>query len=124
VTARSPTVAPVPLTARTFDAALRSATMPVLVDFWAPWCHACRQLAPRIEELARVWRGRAHVATVNVDDAGRLAERLGVRALPTVLLFVDGEPAAGLSGPASQADLEALLTRYLPVMADTAPGEP
>lgn len=124
MTTRSSTVAPVALTTLTFDAALRAASLPVLVDFWAPWCHACRQLAPRIEALARTWRGRAHVATVNVDDAEGLAERLGVRALPTVLLFVDGRPAAGLSGPASNADLEALLTRYLPRTAVTASGEP
>jgi thioredoxin 1 len=64
---------------------------PVLVDFWAEWCAPCRMLAPTIDELAREYQGKVVVGKVNVDEQGELAQRYGIRGIPTLLVFKGGE---------------------------------
>jgi thioredoxin 1 len=81
------------LTDENFDREVLSAGMPVLVDFWAPWCGPCKRLGPIIEELARELAGKAKVGKINVDDSPGLAARYNVRAIPTIIIFRDGEVA-------------------------------
>ena len=73
-----------------------------LVDFWAPWCGPCRMISPIIEELANDYEGKAKICKVNTDEAQDLAVRFGVRSIPTMLLFKDGELKAQLIGAQSK----------------------
>lgn len=79
------------LTKETFDAEVLSSDVPVLVDFWAPWCGPCKMVGPLIESLADEFSGKAKVAKVNVDDEGELAIRYNVMSIPTILVFKGGE---------------------------------
>ena len=75
----------------TFSRDVLKSAQPVLVDFWAPWCGPCRILTPTIEELAVEFDGQATVGKVNVDDNPQLAAQYGIRSIPTVLLFKEGQ---------------------------------
>ena len=79
------------LSAAHFPRDVLNSSQPVLVDFWAPWCSPCRLLAPTIEELAIEFGGQATVGKVNVDDNPQLAAQYGIRSIPTVLLFKEGQ---------------------------------
>ncbi len=87
-----------------FDAALGASNGPVLVDFWAEWCGPCRMLGPVIESLASDYEGRATVAKVDIDANPELAQRFGVRSIPTVLIFDQGEIAETLVGVRPKGD--------------------
>jgi thioredoxin 1 len=81
-----------------FEAEVKNSDVPVLVDFWAPWCGPCRQLGPTIEQLAGEYAGKAKVGKVNVDDHGDLAAQFGIRGIPTVLLFKGGKQVGSFVG--------------------------
>ncbi len=106
------TTATLPLTERNFSEIV-AATPHLLVDFWAPWCGPCRAIGPVLEELARAETGRLVVAKVNVDEEPGLAQRYGIQAIPTLLLFKDGEVVDTLVGAPPKAEL----TRRLAALA-------
>lgn len=75
----------------TFDREVLQANVPVLVDFWAPWCAPCRAIAPTLEEIADAYAGRIKVAKMNVDEHTRVASQYQIHAIPTLLLFKNGQ---------------------------------
>ncbi|HEX3799446.1 MAG TPA: thioredoxin TrxA [Verrucomicrobiae bacterium] len=85
---------------------LKSAT-PVLVDFWAEWCGPCKMIAPILDELSDEYAGKITIGKVNIDDQQNLATEYGVRAIPTLLLFQNGEVAEQIVGLRSKRDLKA-----------------
>jgi thioredoxin 1 len=89
------------------------AALPVLVDFWAPWCTPCRMVAPVVEAVAEANADRVIVGKLNVDDAGRIAEICNVSGIPALVLFRDGKEAGRvIGGQNSKADLQALIDRH------------
>ena len=100
------------LTTDTFKGAI-AAPHPVLVDFWAPWCGPCKAIAPILDELATELDGKVSITKVNVDDAGDIAAEYGVRAIPTMLLFKNGQLVETLVGMMPKAALKEKLLAKL-----------
>jgi thioredoxin 1 len=86
------------VTDESFQADVLDSNVPVLVDFWAPWCGPCRALTPHLDTLAAEFDGRAVVAKVNVDENMRYAQQFGVRGIPRLIMFKNGEPVDDLTG--------------------------
>ena len=84
--------------ASTFEHAVLASPVPVIVDFWAPWCKPCDTIEPHLVSLVEEWGERARLVRVNVDEEAGLSARYGVLSLPTVILFADGEPRATVYG--------------------------
>jgi thioredoxin len=93
----------------TLQAYLDAATLPVVIDFWAPWCGPCRTMTPVLDEAARALGERVTVAKVNVDESPQSASRFGVRSIPTLVLFKQGQPVEAATGVVEAAGLLARL---------------
>ena len=91
-----------------------SARRLVMVDFWAEWCSHCKTLTPLLEKLASEYNGQFLLAKVNADEQQMIASQLGVRSLPTVIIFKDGQPIDGFTGAQSESEIKVLLDKYLP----------
>ena len=87
---------------------------PVVVDFWADWCAPCKQLMPLLEKLADEYAGAFLLAKINADEQQGISQQLGVRSLPTVMVFKDGQPVDGFAGAQPEAAVRELLQKHLP----------
>ena len=96
-----------------FEVDVLKAGEPVLVDFWAEWCHPCKMIAPVVEEIAKTYKGRVKVFKLNVDENTETPTKYGIRGIPSLLIFRDGEVVAAKVGAFSKSQLSAFLDENL-----------
>ena len=97
------------ITDATFDEKVIKSTLPVLVKFWAPWCGPCRAIAPAIEELSEELKDVALIASINVDENPAIPTKFGIRAIPSFILFKDGNLVETVVGVANKSALKELI---------------
>lgn len=97
------------ITRENFENEVMKSNIPVLIDFWAPWCGPCRMMGPIIEQLAEEYEGKAKVGKVNVDEEGELSQTFGVMSIPTIVLVKDGKVVKQVVGARPKAEVEAML---------------
>jgi thioredoxin 2 len=115
-TALSPPGAPVEVSdVTTFDVMIQSSALPVIVDFWAPWCGPCQVMAPELDKVAAGAEGEWLVAKVNTEAVPELAERFRILSIPTLAIFLGGRLIHSAPGVRSAADIRTLVTANLPV---------
>jgi thioredoxin 1 len=97
----------------TFDAEVLQSSLPVLVDYWAEWCGPCRMIAPILEEISKEYAGRLTVAKLNVDENQQTPAKFGIRGIPTLMLFKNGDIAATKVGALSKSQLTAFIDSHI-----------
>ena len=97
------------ITRENFENEVMKSNIPVLIDFWAPWCGPCQMMGPIIEQLAEEYEGKAKVGKVNVDEEGESSQAFGVMSIPTIVLVKDGKVVKQAVGARPKAEVEAML---------------
>ena len=100
-----------PVTDGTIESSVLKSSLPVLVDFWAPWCGPCRAIGPVIDELAIEYEGKIVIFKMNVDENPATPGRYGIRAIPTLILFKDGQVVEQVTGAVSKNNLKDLIAQ-------------
>ncbi|MDR7898751.1 MULTISPECIES: thioredoxin [unclassified Thermosynechococcus] len=101
------------VTDATFEEEVLNSDIPVLVDFWAPWCGPCRMVAPVVDEIANEYQGRVKVVKVNTDENSKVATDYGIRSIPTLMIFKGGQKVDILVGAVPKTKIEATLAQFL-----------
>ncbi|MBK9159982.1 MAG: thioredoxin TrxA [Nitrosomonadales bacterium] len=97
----------------TFDAEVLQSPLPVLVDYWAEWCGPCRMIAPILDEISKEYEGRLTVAKLNVDENQQTPQKFGIRGIPTLMLFKNGNIEATKVGALSKSQLTAFIDSHI-----------
>ncbi len=105
--------APIELTDATFDEKVLKSDVPVLVDFWAVWCGPCKMVAPIVEEVGNEYEGKLQVAKMDIDQNRQVAMQYGIRSIPTLLLFKNGDVVEQIVGAVPKAQLLEKVTPHL-----------
>ena len=102
-----------PVTDASFDTEVIESEIPVLVDFWAPWCGPCRMVAPVVEEISKDYEGRVKVVKLNTDENPSVANKYGIRSIPTLMIFKGGQKVDTVVGAVPKTTLANTLDKYM-----------
>jgi thioredoxin 1 len=103
----------VQVTDDSFEAEVLKSTVPVMVDFWAPWCGPCKMIAPMVDEIAREYAGKAKAVKINTDASPLTATQYGVRSIPTVMIFKGGNRVETIIGAVPKTTLTQALDKFM-----------
>ena len=101
------------VTDATFESDVLQSAQPILVDYWAEWCGPCKMIAPILDEVSTTYAGKLNIAKMNVDENREIPAKFGIRGIPTLMLFKDGQLAATKVGALSKAQLIAFIDQQL-----------
>ena len=101
------------VTDQSFEQEVLKSEQPVLVDFWAEWCHPCKMLTPAVEQVAKEYEGKAKVVKLNIDDSGETPQRFGITGIPTLIVFKGGAEAERVVGATSKDNISRMIDRAL-----------
>ncbi len=108
---------PIHVTDAEFDPIVIQSTLPVIVDFWAPWCGPCKMVAPILDKLAKEYEGKLVIAKVNTDENSEWAGKFGIQGIPTMLFFMNGKMIHRQVGASPEPMLRDIVTQFLEVVS-------